>query len=142
MDELKKHLNRLKKNLKYSDVFYEFPFDSNKVLYMIESSDVDKLDSIAYRLIKFQDSLGRTIELWFSLKEENTDMLTMLDLINLAEKKGFSIDIEFWRKLRSIRNKITHGYIESYDEIADALNLLYKFLPRFEKILKELEERS
>ncbi|WP_457564445.1 hypothetical protein [Caminibacter sp.] len=65
----------------------------------------------------------------------------MLDLINLAEKKGFSINLDFWRKLKSVRNELTHEYIESYDNIAKALNFLYKNINNFEKILKELEER-
>ena len=81
------------------------------------------------------------IKLYFSLVEENTDSLTMLDLINLAEKMGFSIDREFFRELRLLRNSITHEYVENISEIKKALNNLKEILPRLEKIIYELKER-
>ena len=141
LNELEKHLSQLKRNIKYLDAFYGFPLKDEYIKIILESSDIDKLDSIAYRLIKFQDTLGRTIKLYFSLVEENTDSLTMLDLINLAEKVGFSIDREFFRELRLLRNSITHEYIENVSEIKIALNSLKEKLPRLEKILNELKER-
>ena len=141
LNELEKHLLQLKRNIKYLDAFYGFPLKDEYIKNILESSDIDKLDSIAYRLIKFQDTLGRVIKLYFSLVEENTDNLTMLDLINLAEKVGFSIDREFFRELRLLRNSITHEYVENISEIKKALNNLKEILPRLEKIIYELKER-
>jgi uncharacterized protein with HEPN domain len=69
-------------------------------------------------------------------------MLTMIDLINLAEKVGFDIDVRLWRELRELRNNLTHEYTENYEKIAYALNRLKELLPRFEKILDELKSRS
>ena len=141
LNELEKHLLQLKRNIKYLDAFYGFPLKDEYIKNILESSDIDKLDSIAYRLIKFQDTLGRVIKFYFSLVEENTDSLTMLDLINLAEKMGFSIDREFFRELRLLRNSITHEYVENISEIKKALNNLKEILPRLEKIIYELKER-
>jgi hypothetical protein len=123
-------------------VFYTFPLNEKYIRIILESSDIDKLDSIAYRIIKFQDSLGKAIKLFFSIAEENTDMLTMIDLINLAEKVGFDIDVRLWRELRELRNNLTHEYTESFEKIAYALNRLKELLPRYEKILDELKSRS
>ncbi|NPA11688.1 MAG: hypothetical protein GXO62_05555 [Epsilonproteobacteria bacterium] len=142
LEELEKHLKQLKRNFKYLDAFYGFPLKNEYVETILESGDIDKLDSIAYRLIKFQDSLGRTFKLFFSMYEENTDSLLMLDLINLAEKKGFSIDINFWRELRELRNEITHEYVENIDEITYALNRIYELIEKMETILNELKNRS
>ena len=142
LDELDKHLAQLKKNLNYLEVFYTFPLKEKYIKIILESSDIDKLDSIAYRIIKFQDSLGRAIKLFFSIAEENTDVLTMIDLINLAEKLGFDIDVKLWRELRELRNNLTHEYTENFEKIAYALNRLKELLPRFEKILDELKSRS
>jgi len=142
LDELDKHLVQLKKNLNYLEVFYTFPLNEKYIRIILESSDIDKLDSIAYRIIKFQDSLGKAIKLFFSIAEENTDMLTMIDLINLAEKVGFDIDVRLWRELRELRNNLTHEYTESFEKIAYALNRLKELLPRYEKILDELKSRS
>jgi hypothetical protein len=142
LEELDKHLIQLKKNFNYLEVFYTFPLNEKHIKIILESSDIDKLDSIAYRIIKFQDSLGRAIKLFFSIAEENTDMLTMIDLINLAEKLGFNIDVKLWRELRSIRNHLTHEYAENFEKIAYSLNRLQELLPRFETILEELKNRS
>jgi len=142
LDELDKHLAQLKKNLNYLEVFYTFPLNEKYIKIILESSDIDKLDSIAYRIIKFQDSLGRAIKLFFSIAEENTDVLTMIDLINLAEKLGFDIDVKLWRELRELRNNLTHEYTENFEKIAYALNRLKELLPRFEKILDEVKVRS
>ena len=142
LNELNKHLNQLKRNIDYLRAFYGFPLTDKNIEIILKSSDIDKLDSIAYRLIKFQDSLGRAIKLFFSLAEENTDSLTMIDLINLAQKVGFSIDVKLWREIRYLRNMITHEYVENTDEIAKAINLLEKEFCIFEKIFKELKEKS
>ncbi|WP_456480636.1 hypothetical protein [Nautilia sp.] len=140
--ELQKHLKQLRKNINYLDVFYGFPLKDKYIETIMSSADIDKLDSIAYRMIKFQDSLGRAIKLFFALQEEDTESLTMLDLINLAEKKGFSINVEFWREIRSLRNALTHEYIQNASEIAQAINMLKEKLTFFEKILNELKNRS
>ncbi len=142
LEELDKHLKQLKKNISYLDVFYGFPLKDEYVETILNSSDIDKLDSIAYRMIKFQDSLGKSIKLFFALKEEDTESLTMLDLINLAQKKGFSIDVELWREIRRLRNALTHEYIQSVSEITQAINILKNKLSFFEKILNELKNRS
>jgi len=142
LEELDKHLKQLKKNISYLDVFYGFPLKDEYVETILNSSDIDKLDSIAYRMIKFQDSLGKSIKLFFALKEEDTESLTMLDLINLAQKKGFSIDVELWREIRMLRNALTHEYIQSVSEITHAVNILKNKLSFFEKILNELKNRS
>ena len=142
LEELDKHLKQMKKNISYLDVFYGFPLKDEYVETILNSSDIDKLDSIAYRMIKFQDSLGKSIKLFFALKEEDTESLTMLDLINLAQKKGFSIDVELWREIRRLRNALTHEYIQSISEITHAVNILKNKLSFFEKILNELKNRS
>ena len=142
LEELDKHLKQMKKNISYLDVFYGFPLKDEYVETILSSSDIDKLDSIAYRMIKFQDSLGKSIKLFFALKEEDTESLTMLDLINLAQKKGFSIDVELWREIRRLRNALTHEYIQSISEITHAVNILKNKLSFFEKILNELKNRS
>jgi len=142
LEELDKHLKQLQKNINYLDVFYGFPLKNEYIETILNSSDIDKLDSIAYRMIKFQDSLGKSIKLFFALKEEDTESLTMLDLLNLAEKKGSSIDVELWREIRRLRNALTHEYIQSVSEITQAINILKNKLSFFEQILNELKNRS
>ena len=142
LNELQKHLEQLTKNIKYIDAFYGFPLSCKEIEIIMQSSDLDKLDSIAYRTLKFQDTLGRVIKLFFALSAENTETLTMIDLINFAQKLGFSIDVKFFREFRALRNALTHEYVEDCEELASVLNKLKDYLPRLEKILEELKERN
>ena len=90
LDELKKHLKVIKKQIDFLSNFYGYPLKEENISDIIEF-EVEKLDSLAYWFLKLQDTLDKTLKLFFSLKEENTDNLTMIDILNLAEKVGFSI---------------------------------------------------
>jgi len=141
IDELEKHNNVLKNNFYRIDMMYGLPINEEMIKDLI-NENVEILDSIAYRFAKFQDTLGKTLKLWFSLKGESVDNLTIIDVINLAEKMDFSIKKEIWWNTRSLRNRFSHEYEKEYIKIADALNDIYEFYPKLEKILNELKSRS
>ena len=66
--------------------------------------------------------------------------LSTIDLINLMEKRGHSINENLWLRMRSLRNTLTYDYPETREQIAQALNELYKLIPRLEGLLKEVEK--
>jgi len=141
IDELEKHNNVLKNNFYRIDMMYELPINEEMIKDLI-NENVEILDSIAYRFAKVQDTLGKTLKLWFSLKGESVDNLTIIDVINLAEKMDFSIKKEIWWNTRNLRNRFSHEYEKEYIKITSALNDIYEFYPKLEKILKELKSRS
>jgi len=139
--ELEKHNNVLKNHFYKIDMMYGLPINEKMIKDLIDEN-VEILDSIAYRFAKFQDTLGKALKLWFSLKGESVDSLTIIDVINLAEKMDFSINKQIWWNTRNLRNRFSHEYEKEYLKIADALNDIYEFYPKLEKILNELKSRS
>ncbi len=93
------------------------------------------LGQIAYRYIKLQDTLGKLRRSFLRDKGENVEELSMIDLINLMEKRGYSINENLWLRMRTLRNTLTHDYPETKEQVAQALNELYKLIPRLEKLL-------
>jgi len=140
IEELHKHILVLNKNLQKIGVLWSFPITSQNI-ESIMKTDIEILDSIAYRFSKLQDSLGKALRIWFDLKGENVDNLTMIDILNLAQKVGLSINSDLWWQLRSIRNRLNHEYEVDYEKIAIVINEIYKEMKFLEKIVKELEEK-
>jgi len=141
IDELEKHNKVLKKHFYKINMMYGLPINEKLIEDLVEEN-IEILDSIAYRFGKFQDTLGKALKLWFSLKGENVENLTIIDVINLAEKMNFSINKKIWWETRSLRNRFSHEYEKDYLKIAIALNDIYEFYPKLEKILNELKNRS
>ncbi len=92
------------------------------------------LDQIAYRYIKLQDTLGKLIRSYLRDKGENVEELSTIDLINLMEKRGYSINENLWLRMKSLRNTLTHDYPGTREQIAQALNELYKLIPKLEGV--------
>ena len=140
LDELNKHIKKLNQKFNYLKNVYEIPLNGNYIKTIIEDDNDDTLDVIAYRFSKFQDTLGRNIRLWLYLKGENIENLTMIDILNLANKFGINIDTQKWFDLRSLRNSISHEYEDNYEKIADTLNQIYNYLDELNFIIKVLGE--
>ena len=141
INELKKHKNVIENIFNSLERIYKIPIKEEDVEDLI-NLNITLLDSLAYRFSKFQDTLGKAIKVWFYLKGENVDNLTIIDVINLAEKIGFSINKDIWWRCRSIRNRISHEYEEDYSKIALVINDIYELFPLLKKVLKELEDRK
>jgi uncharacterized protein with HEPN domain len=141
MNELKKHSKVLENQIEKIEIIYGNDINEDVIFDLVEHN-VEILDSIAYRFAKFQDTLGKALKAWFSLKGENVDNMTIIDIVNFAEKIGFSIDKNMWWKLREVRNKLTHEYEHEYLKVVDAIIKIKEYFPKLQKLLKELEERS
>jgi len=136
--EVEKHLSILKRN-----------FERLREILPITAEDVEKLtssdeglkvmDQIAYRYIKLQDTLGKLIRSYLTEKGEEVEQLSTIDLVNILEKRGFPVSESLWLKMRTLRNILTHEYPETKEQIAQALNELYKLIDKVEKFLKELK---
>ncbi|QCT94427.1 hypothetical protein FE773_04315 [Caminibacter mediatlanticus TB-2] len=141
MNELNKHKKIIENIFETIERTYGMPIKETDVEDLV-NINIILLDSLAYRFSKFQDTLGKAIKVWFYLKGENVDNLTIIDIINLAEKIGFSINKEIWWRCRSIRNRISHEYEEDYSKITLVVNDIYELFPLLKKVLKELEDRK
>ena len=140
LTELNKHITKLNQKFTYLKHFYEIPIKEDDIEVIVNNDADDSLDVIAYRFSKLQDTLGRTIRLWLFLKGENLNNLSMIDILNLAQRLGLDIDIDEWFELRTLRNSISHEYEDNYGKIADTLNKIYPYLEELNKIIRYLNE--
>lgn len=74
------------------------------------------------------------------IKGESVENLPMLDLVNLAEKRGLSVNGERWWHLRRLRNILVHEYPEEDEEVARALREIESELSGVRKLLAEMED--
>ena len=99
------------------------------------------LDTIAYRFSKLQESIGKLLRIYLFIRGEETEGLFMKDIINLAEKRGLSINWGKWVTMRELRNIITHEYSEEEETIAETLNKLKTLVVELEPLILQLEEK-
>ncbi|WP_051654138.1 hypothetical protein [Persephonella sp. KM09-Lau-8] len=139
LNEEEKHLQILREDIKALQQFYPFTAQTiEKILSKREYLRI--LDQLTYRFMKFQDTLAKLIRYYLLLKGENVENMSVIDIVNLAEKLGISINEELWFEMRALRNSLTHEYAQDYQQIAEALNHLVDFVEIFEKILNEVRQ--
>ncbi|WP_293446021.1 hypothetical protein [Persephonella sp.] len=104
-EETQKHIDRLKKAFEILKSKNLTPLDREKVEKILNDEYLTAiLDQIVYRYSKLQDSLSKLIRNYLYLKGENVENLTMIDVLNKAEKFEIGINKEKWFKLRELRN--------------------------------------
>ena len=138
-EETNKHLERLKKAYRILSSKNLLPLDSEKVEKILDDEYLTAIpDQIVYRYSKLQDSLSKLIRSYLYLKGENVENLTMVDVLNKAEKFEIGITKEKWFKLRELINILVHEYENEKFKIAETLNRIYDELKYFENLLKRL----
>lgn len=138
-EETNKHLERLKKAYRILSSKNLLPLDSEKVEKILNDEYLTAiLDQIVYRYSKLQDSLSKLIRSYLYLKGENVENLTMVDVLNKAEKFELGINKEKWFKLRELRNILVHEYEDEKLKIAETLDKIYDELQYFENLLERL----
>lgn len=139
-EEAKKHIDRLKKAFKILKSKNLFPLDKDKVESILNDEYLSAiLDQIVYRYSKLQDSLSKIIRNYLYLKGENVENLTMIDVLNKAEKFELGINKEKWFELRELRNILVHEYEDEKSKIAETLNKIYQEIQYLENLLKQFE---
>lgn len=138
LEESFRHLTVLERDFRH--LAARLPLTTEKVKALTASEEgLWLLDQIAYRYAKLQDTLGRLLRWFLACQGEAVEHLTMLDVVNLAEKLGFDLTEEDWMQLRGLRNVIAHEYPDSAHEIAQAVNELYRWLPKVKGWLERMQ---
>jgi len=139
INECEKHSLRIEKS--HSKVKNIFPLSATKYVNLSDD-EVEAIDQYLFRFAKLQDTLGNKLfKLVVSKYIDNIEELTFLDILNHLEKVGVVKNVNVWKKLRAVRNDISHQYDDEAEEMAEALNniLAYKdeLLCVFESVKKE-----
>jgi len=120
LNECNKHKLRIEKA--YNKIVSIFPISSTRY-EKLSDDEIEALDQYLFRFSKLQDTIGDKIfKLIISEYVEDITKLTFIDILNHLEKIGILDDANIWKKLRTIRNNISHQYDDEPSEMADALN--------------------
>ncbi len=108
----------------------------------IKFLDIKTLDALAYRFGKVQLLLGEKVfkEILEKLGYDLNDK-SYIDILQYLEKEGIIESIYQWKKLREIRNSLSHEYPEEIEFVVGALNEMLNNIETFEKIVKKIEEK-
>lgn len=96
----------------------------------LESSDEhsEMLDAFVSRYGRLQDTLGdKLLPAMLRAALEKTG--TQLDNLFRAEKLGWIESTQTWIELRELRNRLVHEYMESADDLLDALQQALQGVP-------------
>ena len=135
--ECQKHKLRIEKSsAKVKEIF---PLSASKY-EKLNDDEVEAIDQYLFRFAKLQDTLGQKLfKMVASEYVEDITLMPFLDILNLLEKVEI-LEVANWKRLRDIRNNISHQYDDDPQEMAEALNgvLAYRdeLLGIFEKIEK------
>jgi predicted nucleotidyltransferase len=137
LDECNKHKLRIEKS--YAKVKEIFPLSAPRY-QRLSDDEVESIDQYLFRFAKLQDTLGkRVFRLIVSEYEENINQLTFIDVLNRLEKIGVLDDVTIWKKLRDIRNDISHQYDDEAQEMAEALNNIFAYKSELIGIFDKIE---
>jgi DNA repair ATPase RecN len=108
----------------------------------IKSYDIKSLDALAYRFSKIQSLLGEKVfkEILEKLEYDLTNK-SYIDILQYIEKEGIISSIYEWKKLREIRNSLSHDYPEEIESVVNAINEMLDSIDIFEEIVKKVEEK-
>jgi len=141
INECKKHKIRIEKS--YAKVKDIFPLSAQRY-EKLSDDEIEAIDQYLFRFSKLQDTLGmRLFKMIVSEYVDTINELTFLDILNHLEKIGILEDVNVWKRLRDIRNDISHQYDDEPQEMAQALNNIFAYkdelLKIFERIARKVE---
>ncbi len=137
LNECNKHKIRIEKS--YAKVKEIFPLSAPRY-ESLNDDEIEAIDQYLFRFSKLQDILGkRVFRMIVSEYEDNINELTFLDILNRLEKIGVLDDGNIWKKLRDVRNDISHQYDDEAEEMAEALNNIFAYKTELIAIFDKIE---
>ena len=137
-DLVEKKLKRLEEYIGKLGTLYSIPVKEE----YFESMDMEfeeLLDAIVYKFNKTQSIISEKL---FKLVLEyvgiNASEKSFVEILSILEKEKI-LEIEKWRKLREIRNKIVHDYPEEIEEVVSGVNMLLENISYLKEVFENLK---
>jgi hypothetical protein len=113
----------------------------------LTADQITLTDQLIYRFSQLQDTIGNKLfPLILEGLGEDGRNKPFIDILNRLEKLSVIESVDKWLSLREIRNILTHQYPDNDEEIADALNHIFReshYLSSvFDNIQKYLKSRK
>lgn len=108
----------------------------------LKKFDIKVLDTLAYRFAKIQSILGERVfrEILEEL-EYDLDGKSYLDILQAIEKEEIISSVFEWKRLREVRNTISHDYPEEIEFLVSAINEMLSGIEVFDEIIKNIKEK-
>ncbi|NPA73119.1 MAG: nucleotidyltransferase domain-containing protein [Epsilonproteobacteria bacterium] len=140
INECEKHKLRIEKA--YSKIKDILPLSARNY-ENLSDDEVAAIDQYLFRFAKLQDTIGdKLFRLIVSEYVENIDQMTFLDILNHLEKIGILDSADVWKRLRAIRNEISHQYDDDPTETAQSLNNIFAYKDELINIFDEIKKVS
>ena len=134
LNECDKHFLRL--NSAYKKMSQFIPLDEKKYLNLSDD-EIEHIDQYLFRFSKVQDTMGEKLfKVSLEALDENIENKPFIDILNRLEKLEI-LDVEVWRRLRDIRNEISHNYDEDAEVMSIAINSIYNEKNNLENIYNQ-----
>lgn len=131
------HVDRIRMALK--DLNSLLPFDAFKITSLTKENLL-LTDFLVHRFGKLQDLLGnKIINEFLIVIDEYAPHLSMLDKIYKLERLEIIKDSEVWKKIRHVRNYVTHDYPHHPDFTAENINKIIELAPQLIEILNNIK---
>jgi len=108
------HADRLQMAMNHIKLI--FPLTPEK-LETLKDEEIGLLELMTSRFAKLQDTIGQKIfPLLLRILGEYQERDSFIDRLNKLEKLEILNDVDFWHRMRDVRNEIAHDYPEGADE--------------------------
>ena len=84
----------------------------------------------------------RLFRLIMNMMGEDAESMPFIDMLNRLEKMGRIPSVEEWRRLREIRNQVSHEYDDRPDYMAAALNAVFDARASLFDVLRTVTEAN
>ncbi|HAI69440.1 MAG TPA: hypothetical protein DCM38_08400 [Gammaproteobacteria bacterium] len=102
-----------------------------------ESADI--VQSFTSRFGRLQDLMSKRLFRTLILLEGG-EAESLIDILNVMEKRGILENLLDWQALRKLRNDLTHEYFDDYQRMAEAINATYAAANVLENIVLNCRE--
>jgi len=138
--ECDRHLLRIDEAME--DLVEFMPLDAERYISLTKD-EVQALDQFLFRFSKLQDAVGQKLFKQILILHEDDNLLVenmpFLDILNRLERVGV-LEVESWRRLRDSRNELAHNYDDEPQEMAEAINKIYKEKDKLVEIYFRLKD--
>jgi hypothetical protein len=115
-----------------------YPLNEENYLDLCENN-ITYLDTIAYRFSKIQSILGEKLFVKvLEYLEIDVNDKSFIEILALLERERI-LSIDKWRRLRIIRNTISHDYPEEIEFIVKAINEIFENIDYLENVYEKLK---
>ena len=103
---------------------------------------VETIDSFIFRFSKMQDSMGEKLfPLILEILGEETRNKPFIDILNKLEKLEFIPSANEWKKLRNLRNSLTHTYPWEKEVLLEEIKEALSAADKMAEIYKQIKEK-